>query len=128
MALRYVFNVRFRLETVSGVGVDPQEFETTVHVTPPPPGDSGWMLFRDALWRGEVNDPVYACRLAESWLDVPVVTCGFAELRTDETALDELRDEIAENLDEFNASSVREVLHKYFGSAIHVEPNGGPDE
>ncbi|KAB1187643.1 MULTISPECIES: LWR-salt protein [Haloferax] len=121
MSLRYVFTVRFRLETASGVSTDPQEFETTVRVTPPPPGDSGWMLFRDALWRGEVNDPVYARQLAQSWLDVPVVSCSFAELRTDEDALSDLREAIAADLDEFNADSVREVLHKYFGSAIHVE-------
>ncbi|WP_416840556.1 LWR-salt protein [Haloferax sp. DFSO52] len=125
MALRYVFNVRVRLETKPGVYADPQEFETTVSVTPPPPGESGWMLFRDALWRGEVNDPVYAAQLATSWVDVPVVSCEFAELRTDEDALDELRDAIADSLDEFNATSVRDVLHKYFGSAIHVESTDG---
>lgn len=127
MSLTYVFNVRFCLETVAGASADPQEFETTVRVTPPSPGDPGWMLFRDALWHGEVNDPVYACRLAESWLDVPVVSCEFAELRTDEASLDELRDEIAEHLDAFNASSVRETLHKYFGSAIHVESDERED-
>ncbi|KAB1198326.1 MULTISPECIES: LWR-salt protein [Haloferax] len=127
MTLRYVFNVRFRLETASGVRTEPREFETTVSVTPPEPGASGWMLFRDALWRGEVNDPVYACELASSWVDVPVVSCEFAELRTTEESLDELRDAIAESLDEFNATSVRDVLHKYFGSAIHVEPGDATD-
>ncbi|KTG29030.1 LWR-salt protein [Haloferax profundi] len=127
MPLRYVFRVRFRLDTAPGVGTDPQEFETVVRVTPPEPGESGWMLFRDALWRGEVNDPVYACQLAESWVDVPVVSCEFAELRTDEDDLETLREAIAAELDEFNAESVRDVLHKYFGSAIHVESAEGED-
>ncbi|AFK20005.1 hypothetical protein E6P09_00080 [Haloferax mediterranei ATCC 33500] len=123
MGLTYVFRVRFYLETAAGVHTDPREFETVVRVTPPEPGESGWMLFRDALWRGEVNDDVYARQLAESWLDVSVVACEFAELRTDEDALDDLREVIAANLDEFNAESVREVLHKYFGSAIHIKSN-----
>lgn len=127
MVLRYVFNVRYRLDTAPGVATDPREFETTVRVTPPSPGEPGWMLFRDALWRGEVNDPVYACQLAESWIDVPVVSCEFAELRTDEDALSDLREAIAADLDEFNAESVREVLHKYFGSAIHVESTDAED-
>lgn len=127
MSLRYVFRVRFRLDTASGVSTDPREFETRVSVTPSPPGESGWMLFRDALWHGEVNDPVYACELAETWVDVSVVSCQFAELRTDEDSLSDLRAAIADNLDEFNADSVREVLHKYFGSAIHVESDGTDD-
>ncbi|RDZ63720.1 hypothetical protein C5B90_11340 [Haloferax sp. Atlit-12N] len=119
--LTYVFRVRFRLDSASGVETDPQEFETTVHVTPPPPGEEGWLLFRDALWRGEVNDERHARDLAASWLDVPVVSCSFSELRGDEASLDAFREAVAADLDAFNADSVREVLHKYFGSAIRVE-------
>ncbi|SEL55407.1 LWR-salt protein [Haloferax larsenii] len=121
MTLTYVFRVTFRLETMPTVETEPASFETTVRVTPPPPGEEGWMLFRDVLWRGEVNDPVYARKLASSWVDAPVESCTFAELRTDEASLDELRAAVGEHLDEFNADSVRDALHKYFGSAIHVE-------
>ncbi|WP_396611749.1 LWR-salt protein [Haloferax sp. S1W] len=121
MSLTYVFRVRYHLETPPHVRTEPASFETTVRVTPPPPGEEGWMLFRDVLWRGEVNDPTYARKLASSWVGVPVEACSFAELRTDEASLDELRAVVGENLDEFNADSVRDALHKYFGSAIHVE-------
>ncbi|ELZ96894.1 hypothetical protein C440_03933 [Haloferax mucosum ATCC BAA-1512] len=121
MALTYVFRVRVRLDTAANVAADPDEFETTVRVTPPDPGESGWLFFRDALWRGEVNDDVHARQLAESWLDVPVVSCAFAELQASESELDAFREAIAANLDAFNADSVRDVLHKYLGSAIRVK-------
>ncbi|GGC47061.1 LWR-salt protein [Haloferax sulfurifontis] len=123
-ALTYVFRVRFRLDAAAGVETDPREFETTVRVTPPPPGEEGWLLFRDALWRGEVNDERHARDLAASWLDANVVSCSFSELRADEASLDAFREAVAADLDAFNADSVREVLHKYFGSAIRVESSG----
>ncbi|ELZ80825.1 hypothetical protein C454_10981 [Haloferax gibbonsii ATCC 33959] len=119
--LTYVFRVRFRLDSAGGVETDPREFETTVRVTPPPPGEEGWLLFRDALWRGAVNDERHARDLASSWLDVPVVSCSFSEFRADEASLDAFREAVAADLGAFNAESVREVLHKYFGSAIRVE-------
>lgn len=117
----YVFRVRYRLDTAPGVRADPHRSETTVRVSAVTPGENGWLLFRDALWRGEVNDEKYARTLAESWLNVPVESCSFAEFQTSEAELDALSEAIAANLDAFNADSVREVLHKYFGSAIRVD-------
>ncbi|WP_410766645.1 LWR-salt protein [Haloferax sp. DFSO60] len=117
----YVFRVRFRLDTAPGVRTTPKTFETTVRVPAVRPGEDGWLLFRDALWRGEVNDERHARKLAESWLSVPVDSCSFSEFQTTETELATLREAISDDLDAFNAESVRDVLHKYFGSAIRVE-------
>ncbi|MFC7202528.1 LWR-salt protein [Haloferax namakaokahaiae] len=117
----YVFRVGFRLDTAPGVRTTPETFETTVRVPAATPGEDGWLLFRDALWRGELNDERHGRRLAESWLGVPIDACSFSELQTTEEELAALREAIASDLDAFNAESVREVLHKYFGSAIRVE-------
>ena len=121
MNAAYVFRVRFRLDAASGVRTDPRTFETVVEVAAADPGEDDWTFFRDALWRGEVNDDRYARELAEEWLSVPVDAVSFSELRTDEAYLTALRAEIADHLDLFNADSAREVLHKYLGSSIRVE-------
>lgn len=120
MEAAYVFRVRFRLEP-DEVRVDPREFETVVRKPAPEPGEEGWMFFRDTLWRGEAGDEKHVRTLAEEWLDVPVSSASFSEFETDEEYREALEDEIEKNLDPFNADSVTEVFHKYFGSSIRVK-------
>ncbi|MFB6096442.1 MAG: LWR-salt protein [Haloferacaceae archaeon] len=119
MEAAYVFRVRFRLEP-RGVRVDPQEFETVLGKPAPEPGEDGWLFFRDVLWRGEVGDETHVRSLAEGWLDVPVTRVAFSEFETDSAYREALEDEIEADLEPFNADSVTEVLHKYFGSSIRV--------
>ncbi|WP_276260463.1 LWR-salt protein [Haloglomus litoreum] len=116
----YVFRVTFRLEPAAGVHVAPERFETTLERRADPPGTDGWLFFRDNCWRGEANDEAHLCELASEALGVDVVSVAFRELRTDEAYLSALREAIAENLSQFNADDVDEVLHKYLGSSIHV--------
>ena len=59
MDARYVFAVRFRLDPdAGGVTVEPNEFETRLYRAADPPGDDGWLFFRDSEpsvyypWRG----------------------------------------------------------------------------
>ncbi|MDS0299724.1 LWR-salt protein [Halogeometricum sp. S1BR25-6] len=120
MDAAYVFRVRFRLDAETGVRTDPRTFETVVEVTADDPGEGEWLFFRDALWRGEVNDERYARELAEEWLSVPVDAVTFRELRADEAYMDALRTEIEADPTPFNADSARETLHKYLGSSIRV--------
>ncbi|MFB6154681.1 MAG: LWR-salt protein [Haloferacaceae archaeon] len=119
MEAAYVLTVRFRLEP-AGVEADPREFETVVRRPADPPGEEGWLFFRDALWRGEVNDDAYARRLASDWLGVPALDVSFRELETDEEYRESLTDAVAADLDRFNADSATEALHKYLGSSIRV--------
>ncbi|MFC6824236.1 LWR-salt protein [Halopelagius fulvigenes] len=122
MRAAYVFKVRFALETAPGVETDPRAFDAVVELDADPPGEGDWLFFRDALWRGEVNDERYARELAAEWLSAPVESVSFRELRTDEEYLDALKSEIADNLDLFNSDAVDETLTKYLGSSIHVRP------
>jgi hypothetical protein len=119
MDAAYVFRVRFRLDP-EGASVRPAEFETVLERPAVPPGDEGWLFFRDALWRGNVGDERHLRQLATDWLDVPVTGVTFSELRTDEEYLEALKAEIARDLTAFNADDVSEVLHKYLGSSVHV--------
>lgn len=120
-AAEYVFRVRFRLEPrARGVTVEPRTFETTLRRRADPPGEEGWLFFRDNLWRGEVNDPGHLRDLVEETLSVPVDSVSFSELQTDETYLSALESAIAADLDLFRADDVPEVLTKYFGSSIRV--------
>lgn len=122
---RYVFRVTFRIEPSSpGVSVDPETFDTTLARRADPPGADGWRFFRDNLWRGEVADERHLRGLAADALGVPVTAVSFSELRTDEAYLDALREEVGENLEAFNASSVDGALSRYLGSSIHVVPAG----
>lgn len=132
----YVFRVRFRLDP-TGVRVDPNEFETVLRRPADPPGDenadghtlleeSGWLFFRDALWRGNVNDESYLRERLADHLGVPVSSVRFSELETDGAHLDALKDAIADEIEgtggvnAFDAESVDDVLHKYLGSSIRV--------
>jgi hypothetical protein len=118
---RYVFRVRFRIEpSLPEVSVDPAEFETTLYRAADPPGEAGWLFFRDHLWRGDAGDETYLREIAEDALGVPVASISFSELRTDQAYLDALRDAIGAQLDAFKAGTVDEALKKYLGSSIRV--------
>ncbi|WP_418281097.1 LWR-salt protein [Halorubrum sp. DTA98] len=119
MEATYRFRVTFRLAP-DDARVDPDRFEATMAIPASPPGDPGWLLFRDRLWRGEVGDEPSMRELASDRLGVDVTAIAFSELRTDEAYLDALKRAIANDLAAFNAESVDEVLHKYLGSSIHV--------
>ncbi|WP_136716091.1 LWR-salt protein [Halorientalis salina] len=117
----YVFGCRFRLDPdVGGLRAEPNEFETTLFREADPPGEEGWLFFRDNLWHGELNDPDYFRELTEDALGVTVLSVDFRELRTDQSYLDALDAEIGANLDLFNADGVPEVRSKYLGSSIRV--------
>lgn len=123
----YVFRVRFRLQPDSDVRIDPEAFETRLSWPAVQPGTEGWLLFRDHLWRGEVNDQQPLRELAENALGaVAVEHVTFLELRTDEAYFDALNDAIQEALERQsspfgNATSADEVVKNYLGSAIHVQ-------
>ncbi|WP_423999619.1 LWR-salt protein [Haloarcula salina] len=118
---RYVFRIEVRLpSTVEGLWADPDRFETTLYRTADPPGTDGWLFFRDMLWRGDLADEVHFRRLATDELGCPVESASFSELRTDDDYLAALRDEIASELDRFDADTVDAVLRTYLGSSIHV--------
>lgn len=115
----YVFRVRF---SVSGEGVhlEPATFETTLFRPVDPPGEAGWLFFRDNLWRGEAGDPDHLRETAAETLGVEVLEVSFAELRTTSAHLDVLRQAIADDLGAFRADTVDEVLSNYLGSSIRV--------
>ncbi|MFB9809792.1 LWR-salt protein [Haloarcula sebkhae] len=118
---QYVFRVEIRLEPdADGLWTDPDRFETTLYRTADDPGKSGWLFFRNTLWRGELADEPHFRRLVEDELGCPVVSASFSELRTDEAHFDALKAQIADDLSLFNADSVSEVLTKYLGSSIRV--------
>lgn len=120
-AARYVFRIEIRLEPdADGLWVDPDRFETTLYRTADDPGTSGWLFFRDTLWRGELADEPHFRRLVEDELGCSVVSASFSELRTDEAYFDALKTEIDNDLTLFNVGSVSEVVNKYLGSSIRV--------
>lgn len=121
MDAAYAFRVRFTLSP-RRVDMDPDEFETTVRIPAPRPGADGWLLFRDALWRGEANDAGHARDLIRERLPdgVEVLSATFSEFETDPEYREALEAAIEADLAAFRADSVREALHKYFGSSIHV--------
>jgi len=117
----YVFGVTVELvPDESGVWADPDTVETTVYRQADPPGEAGWLYFRDNLWHGDCGDEAYMREVTEAALDAPVSRVTFRELRTTRAYLDALRGAIDGDLDLFNASTVDGVLSKYLGSSIHV--------
>ncbi len=116
-----MFRVRFTLSP-RRARIDPDTFETVVRIPAATPGEEGWLLFRDALWRGEANDDDHVRELCADRLPagVEVSTAEFRELETDEAYLEALREAVAADLPAFRADSVREALHKYLGSSIRV--------
>lgn len=117
----YVFRVTVRLDPAeSGVWTEPDTFETTVFRAADPPGEPGWLYFRDNLWRGECGDAAHMRAVAEDALGTAVDAVSFRELRTSQAYLDDLRAAVADDLATFNAETVDEALTKYLGSSIHV--------
>lgn len=116
-----MFGVRVRVEPdAEGVWLDPSTFETTAYRSADPPGEEGWLYFRDNLWRGECGDEDHLREILSDALGVPVLNVEFRELRTSRAYLDDLRTAIDAELDLFNATNADEVLSKYLGSSIHV--------
>ncbi|WP_336343731.1 LWR-salt protein [Halalkalicoccus ordinarius] len=122
MSGRYVLAVRFRLAPGRGVRVEPARFETTLYRDADEPGEDGWLFFRDNLWRGELNSPDHLRELTEEALGVPVEHVEYRRFETSESGYRELKEAIADDLEQFNADSVDEVVNKYFGSSIDVRP------
>ncbi|WP_336002243.1 LWR-salt protein [Halorientalis halophila] len=117
----YVLGCRFRLDPEpADLRAEPTEFETKLYRAADPPGEDGWLFFRDNCWRGELNDPAYFRELTEDALGVTVLSVDFRELRADEAYLEALDRAIAADLDLFNADGVSEVRSKYLGSSIRV--------
>ena len=117
----YVFSVRVGLSPADPeLRLDPATVETTLFRTAADPGETGWLFFRDNLWRGEVNDPDHLRESAEDALGLEVRSVEFRELRAEAAYVEALKAEIADNLDLFNADDTAEVLKKYLGSRIHV--------
>lgn len=122
----YVFRITLRLDSPrEDVTIDPATAETTVTLLreAPEPGTDGWLFFRNTCWRGEVGNDDYARQLAAEWLAVPrdrIESVSFRELQVDDAYFTALKEEIATDLDAFNAETVSEVLSKYLGSSIRV--------
>ncbi len=122
MDARYVFAVEFRIPTSSAeLRLDPATFETRLYRTADPPGEEGWLFFRDNLWRGAVGDEEHMCNVASEDLGVDVESVEYRAFETDEEYLDALKTEIARDLGQFNADSVSEVLSNYFKSSLEIE-------
>lgn len=116
----YVLAARLRLDPGGDVSIEPPTVDVTVRRAAPPPGEAGWLYFRDNCWRGDLNDPGHvASRLAEE-VSVRVESVTFRELRTTSAYYDALREAIAGDLDAFNAEDVDPVVKKYLGSSVHV--------
>ena len=128
---RYVFRVAFRLAPeASGLSTDPDRFETTMYRRADPPGEDGWLFFRDHLWHGELADADHFRDVTEAALGVAVESVAFRELQTDEAYLGRLRGAVGSNLAEFRADAVDPAVSKYLGSSIRVvgddQPPGWP--
>ncbi|MFC7115990.1 LWR-salt protein [Natronoarchaeum sp. GCM10025703] len=122
MNARYVFAVEFRVPVDDPeLRLDPETFETKLYRSAASPGDEGWLFFRNNLWRGEVGDEAHMRQLTTEELHVDVESVEYRAFETDEAYLDALKEEIAADLDPFNADSVTEVLSKYFSSSLEVE-------
>ena len=120
MDARYVFAVRFRLEPSRGVAVDPAVFETRLLRPADPPGEPGWLFFRDNLWRGDLANPEHFRELATDALGVAVESVEYRAFETDREYREALEAETDANLDSFKADSATEAMHKYLGSSLEV--------
>jgi len=73
MTARYVFAVEFRVPVDDPeLRLDPETFETKLYRSAAPPGEEGWLFFRNNLWRGEVGDETHLRQLASEELGVDV--------------------------------------------------------
>lgn len=120
MEAHYVFAATVHLAPSSG-SVEPERLEVQYRHPAPEPGESGWLFFRDRLWRGEVNDAAGVRRLIADDLGLDVEHVELRGFETDEAYLEALEDAIADDLSAFKADSTTEVLHKYLGSRLEVE-------
>lgn len=121
---RYVFGVAFPLvPDAAGLTVEPDRFDVTLNRRADPPGEEGWLFFRDHLWHGELADPDHFRTVTAGALGVPVDSVSFRELQTDEAYVERLRAAVGEHLEEFRADSVERALSKYLGSSILVVPD-----
>ncbi|MFB6142989.1 MAG: LWR-salt protein [Halorientalis sp.] len=121
----YILGCRFRLDPdPPGLRADPDEFETTLYRQADPPGEAGWLFFRDNCWRGDLADPEHVRALAEEALGVTVLSVDFRELRTDEAYLEALHAGIEEHADLFTAEDSTAVLSNHLGSSVHVRERG----
>lgn len=117
MTAAYTFTVTFQLDP-EAVDVDPAVFETTLSRPAPPPGEDGWLFFRDNLWRGELTDSEHLRAETEAALGVPVRDIEYEAFHTDTEYWTEFRSAIAADLTPFRADSVTEVISKYLGSSV----------
>jgi hypothetical protein len=118
---RYAFAVRFRLDASTAEWrADSRPVERTCYREASPPGEPGWLFFRDHLWRGECNHSEHLARVVGEAFSLPVERVEFRGLRTDEAYFTALKEEIAADLALFNADSTAEVINKYLGSSIQV--------
>ncbi|WP_255149082.1 LWR-salt protein [Halorarius halobius] len=118
----YVFRVRFRVDSSDpDVSLEPATFETVLRKRAAPPGDEGWLFFRDNLWRGEVNDERHLRETASETLGVEVASVSFSELTCDAEYLAALNAEIEANLGLFNAGNAEEVVRNYLGSSVRID-------
>ena len=84
---RYAFAARFRLDASTAEWrVDTRTVERTCYREAPPPGEPGWLFFRDYLWRGECNHSEHLARLVGEAFDLPVENIEFRGLRTDKAS------------------------------------------
>lgn len=120
MKATYVFALTVRFDPAAG-SVEPERLELRYRRPAPPPGDPGWLFFRDHCWRGECNDPEHVRDLFADDVGLPVESVELRAFETDEAYLDALREAIADDLEAFRAESPREVLHKYLGSRLEVQ-------
>ncbi|USZ70656.1 LWR-salt protein [Natronosalvus halobius] len=130
MEAHYAFLVEARLTPVDpGLTIDSPVVERRCLLAAPEPGDQGWRLFRDLLWRGELGDERHARALIAEKLGQPVEAVEFRAFYADEPYLEALKSAIGDDLESFKADDVTEVLSKYFGSSLEVgvDPMGGPD-
>ena len=122
MEAHYAFGVTIRLvPTDETVTIESPTVERRCLLAAPQPGTDGWLLFRNALWRGEVGDEAFACELFAEKLGYEVEAVDFRAFHADEAYLEAFRAEIARDLEAFRADSVTEVLSKYLGSSIVLE-------
>lgn len=120
MGAEYVFGVTVRLHPDDDLRVEPDTFETRLFRPADPPGEPGWLFFRDNLWRGELGDPDHFRALTADALGVSVDSVTFRAFETDREYLEDLEAAIRADLGAFNADSVRETIHKYLGSTVEI--------
>ena len=99
---------------------EPELFETTLVREADPPGEEGWLFFRDRLWRGEIGDERHTREFVEEALGARVERVEFRRFEVTGEELATLEAEIEANLELFRAEDATEVLHKYFGSSLEV--------